>query len=86
MAITLLKDFLHLAIELTVLFIGISIIISVLQGFIPYDKVNYYLSGKNTFLGIIAALLFAFVTPFCSCSTIPVVVNLLNRKVRDTWY
>lgn len=82
MAITLLKDFLHLAIELTVLFIGISIIISVLQGFIPYDKVNYYLSGKNTFLGIIAALLFAFVTPFCSCSTIPVVVNLLNRKVR----
>lgn len=82
MAMTLIKDFLHLAIELTVLFVAISLVINVLQGFIPYDKVNYYLSGKNTFLGIIAALLFAFVTPFCSCSTIPVVVNLLNRKVR----
>lgn len=28
------------------------------------------------------ALVFAFVTPFCSCSTIPVVANLLNKRIR----
>lgn len=75
-------SFLSIALELTVLFVGISLLINLLQGFIPYDKVNRYLSGKNVFLGTLAALAFAFITPFCSCSTIPVIVNLLAKKVR----
>lgn len=77
-----LQSFFSIAIELTLLFVAISLLINLIQGFIPYDKLNQYLSGKNTILGALAALLFAFVTPFCSCSTIPVVVNLLNKKVR----
>jgi len=77
-----LQSFFSIAIELTLLFVAISLLINLVQGFIPYDKLNQYLSGKNTLLGALAALLFAFVTPFCSCSTIPVVVNLLNKKVR----
>ncbi|MCG5254775.1 permease [Brevibacillus agri] len=77
-----LESFFSIAIELTLLFVAISLLINLIQGFIPYDKLNQYLSGKNTVLGALAALLFAFVTPFCSCSNIPVVVNLLNKKVR----
>ncbi|MEQ2528379.1 permease [Bacillaceae bacterium CLA-AA-H227] len=76
------RDFLSIALELTVLFIGISFLVSLLQGLIPYEKLNHYLSGKNTFIGVLAAIAFAFITPFCSCSTIPVVVNLLNKNVR----
>lgn len=76
------QDFISIALELTVLFVGISFLVSLLQGFIPYEKLNNYLSGRNTFIGVIAAIAFAFITPFCSCSTIPVVVNLLNKKVR----
>ncbi|WP_019156632.1 permease [Robertmurraya massiliosenegalensis] len=76
------KDFISIALELTVLFIGISFLVSLIQGIIPYEKLNKYLSGKNTFVGVIAAILFAFITPFCSCSTIPVIVNLLNKNVR----
>jgi chromate transporter len=30
----------------------------------------------NSLLGALFTLVFAFVTPFCSCSTIPVIVNL----------
>lgn len=75
-------DFLSIALELTVLFIGISFLVSLLQGLVPYEKLNKYLSGKNTFIGVVAAIGFAFITPFCSCSTIPVVVNLLNKNVR----
>lgn len=76
------KSFLSIALELTLLFIGISFLISLIQGLIPYDKVQKYLAEKNAFMGTAAALLLAFVTPFCSCSTIPVVVNLLNKKIR----
>lgn len=82
MVYQIFKDFFIIALELTVLFIGISFLVSLLQGFIPYEKLNKYLSGKNTFVGVTAAIVFAFVTPFCSCSTIPVIVNLLNKKVR----
>lgn len=75
------KSFLWIAGELTLLFIGISFFISLIQGFIPYEKVKQRLSGKNKLLGAFAAVLFAFVTPFCSCSTIPIVVNMLKNKV-----
>lgn len=76
------SQFFIIALELTALFVAISFAVNLLQSIVPYEKINKYLSGKNTFLGVVAALVFAFVTPFCSCSTIPVVVNLLNKKVR----
>lgn len=77
-----LKTLITLVAELAVLFLGISFLINLLQIWIPYDKINKWLSGQNSFIGALGAIIFAFVTPFCSCSTIPIVVNLLNKKVR----
>ncbi|WP_078549101.1 permease [Litchfieldia alkalitelluris] len=77
----LVKSFLFIAIELTILFIVISFVISLLQGYIPYEKIEKKLSGGNKIIAAFAAILFAFITPFCSCSTIPVVVNMLKKKM-----
>ncbi|MFD2371589.1 permease [Brevibacillus sp. GCM10020057] len=82
MWLEVLNSFLWIALELTVLFVVISFAISLLQSFIPYEKVERFLAGQNRALGAFMALVFAFVTPFCSCSTIPVVVNLLNKRIR----
>lgn len=79
---SIFQSFLSIAFELTVLFVSISFLISLIQGLIPYEKINRYLSGRNTTLGVLAALLLAFITPFCSCSTVPVIVNLLKEKIR----
>jgi uncharacterized protein len=79
--IEFLKSFLWIALELTVLFIGISFLISLLQGYIPYEKIEKKLTGRNKMFASFAAFLFAFITPFCSCSTIPVVVNMLKKKI-----
>ena len=79
--IEFLKSFLWIALELTMLFIGISFLISLLQGYIPYEKIEKKLTGRNKVLASFAAILFAFITPFCSCSTIPVVVNMLKKKI-----
>jgi uncharacterized protein len=76
-----LNSFLFIALELSFLFVGISFLISLLQGFVPYETLEKKLTGSNKFLASIATLLFAFITPFCSCSTIPVVVNMLKKKV-----
>lgn len=77
-----LKSFLSIAFELTLLFIGISFFISLIQGVIPYEKLEKLMEKSHPLTSAAVALLFAFITPFCSCSTIPVVVNLLNKKVR----
>jgi uncharacterized protein len=75
-------SFLSIALELTVLFIGISFLINLLQRLIPYEKMERLMEKSHPLVSAIVALGFAFITPFCSCSTIPVVVNLLNKKVR----
>jgi uncharacterized protein len=40
------------------------------------------LTKRHPLFGALIAVAFAFVTLFCSCSMIPVVVSLLNQKVR----
>jgi uncharacterized protein len=75
-------SFFSIAFELTILFFIISFIISILQGLIPYDKLERYLFHSNKFVGAKIAILLAFITPFCSCSTIPFVVGMLQKKMR----
>ncbi|AJD92478.1 hypothetical protein JMA_31610 [Jeotgalibacillus malaysiensis] len=77
----MLTSFLWIALELTVLFVIISFVLSLLQSVIPYEKVEHYLRTRSKWKAGLFAIVFAFITPFCSCSTIPVVVNMLRNKV-----
>ncbi|NRG30809.1 permease [Niallia circulans] len=77
-----LRNFAWLVIELTVLFVVVSFIVNLLQGFIPYNKVEMWMKKTPSLVSALIAVVFAFITPFCSCSTIPVVVNLLKNKIR----
>lgn len=65
--------------ELAILFIGISFLVGVIQEFVPPEKVKSLLSarkGRGYFVGAGLGAL----TPFCSCSTIPIMVGLLKAK------
>ncbi|QPC45913.1 permease [Mangrovibacillus cuniculi] len=75
------ETFFYLALELSTLFIIISFAIHALQSFIPYEKIERFLSGRNRGIAATGAIVFAFVTPFCSCSTIPLIVNMLKKKM-----
>ena len=76
-----IQSFMSLAFELMVLFILISFLISFLQTIIPYEKIERKLKTSNKIFGSLFAVFFAFITPFCSCSTIPIVVNMLNKRM-----
>ncbi len=65
--------------ELAVLFIGISFIVGVIQEFVPPEKIKSLLSAKQGRGYFIGAGLGAL-TPFCSCSTIPIMVGLLKAQ------
>ena len=69
--------FVKAMLELSLLFVGISFFVGVLTEFLPKDKLKLLLSGKNGRGYLIGALL-GSLTPFCSCSTIPITVGLLR--------
>lgn len=76
------NSFVVIATQLTILFISVSFLLNLVQAYIPYEKVEHHLKNSHPMIGGGIALLFALITPFCSCSTIPVIVNLLKNNVR----
>jgi hypothetical protein len=65
--------------ELIVLFFVISFLVAMMQEYVPASTVQRLLTGRGLRGNIVGAGLGA-VTPFCSCSTIPVTVGLLNAS------
>ncbi|MBC7343756.1 MAG: permease [Clostridia bacterium] len=63
--------------ELAVLFIGISFLVELLRQYIPEATIRRVLSGRRGQGNLLGAS-FGALTPFCSCSTIPITVGLLN--------
>ncbi|MFW6357141.1 MAG: permease, partial [bacterium] len=74
-----LTFFVYAMAELTLLFIGISFLVGVINEFLPRERVKRMLSGRGGRGYVIGALL-GSLTPFCSCSTIPVTVGLLRAQ------
>ncbi len=71
--------FAFLAAELSILFIIISAGVSLLQQYIPDSKIQKLLGASNGRGYLLAAGLGA-ITPFCTCSTIPMLRGLLKAK------
>lgn len=76
----ILKSFLILFVELTTLFLGISFLVGIIQQTISEEKIRRMLSTKNKLLGYVNALILGTFTPFCSCSTVPILAGLLKVK------
>ena len=62
---------------LLILFIAISAI-GVLRTYLSKATMEKYLASKHRFLSSFAAALFAIFTPFCSCSSVPIFLSLVN--------
>ncbi|HEI8955475.1 TPA: permease [Serratia liquefaciens] len=71
--------FAFLAVELSALFMGISLLVGVLQRHISPAKVEALLSANRRRGYFLAAGLGA-ITPFCSCSTIPMLKGLIRAR------
>ncbi|WP_285489793.1 permease [Staphylococcus haemolyticus] len=76
-----IKTFLMLFFELLLLFIIVSFIVSLIQQVISEEKIKRFLSKPNQSINYILGMVFGAITPFCSCSTIPILAGLLNSKV-----
>jgi uncharacterized membrane protein YraQ (UPF0718 family) len=70
--------FLHLAMVLTPLFIGASFLVGLAQEYLPPERVEAMLRSRDQGSGNVLAAGLGAVTPFCSCSTVPVLAGLLG--------
>jgi Predicted permeases len=67
--------------ELILLFIGISFLVGLIREYVPEEQIKSALKDRNFGLGNVLGAAFGALTPFCSCSTIPILVGLLDVGV-----
>ena len=73
--------FLYDTIKIFILLIGIIFIVSFLRTYFNTEKVRVYLQGKSEFSGNVLASLFGIITPFCSCSAIPLFLGFMQARI-----
>jgi len=79
--ITAGKFFLVIAGELILIFVVVSFIIGLLVEYLPPSRVRDFLSNKFTWVQYFLGAGLGALTPFCSCSTIPITAGLLKGGV-----
>ncbi len=67
--------------ELVILFVGVSFLVGLLQAYIPEERIRRTLAGRGEGASTVLGGVFGALTPFCSCSTIPILVGLLNAGI-----
>ena len=76
-----LHFFLYDTIKIFILLITIIYLVTLLRSYFPVEKARAYISGKNRITGHVLAALFGVVTPFCSCSSIPLFLGFLQARI-----
>ena len=79
MLVTSAWKFLELFVELTLLFLVISYLVAVINQKLPAEKIQRVLGARGG-RGYLTAAGLGAVTPFCSCSTIPMLVGLFKAR------
>ena len=73
--------FIYDTIKIWFLLITIIFVVSYLRTHFNTEYVRAYLQGKSEFTGNILAALFGIITPFCSCSAIPLFLGFIQARI-----
>lgn len=73
--------FIYDTIKIWFLLITIIFIVSYLRTHFNTEYVRAYLQGKSEFTGNVLAALFGVITPFCSCSAIPLFLGFIQARI-----
>lgn len=67
--------------KILVLLSVIIFFVSIIRSYLPPEKIRAVLAHKNEFVGNILASLLGIITPFCSCSAIPLFLGFVQAGV-----
>ena len=73
--------FIYDTIKIFILLAVIIYAVSIIRSFLPPEKVRALLVRKNEYVGNILASLLGIITPFCTCSAIPLFLGFVQAGV-----
>jgi len=76
-----LNFFIYDTVKILFLLIVIIFIVTLLRSYFSTEKVREYLSRRHEYTGNVLAALFGIITPFCSCSAIPLFLGFLQARI-----
>lgn len=76
-----LHFFIFDTVKIYILLVLIIFAVSFLRTYFNTEKVRVYLQGKSEFTGNVLAALFGIITPFCSCSAIPLFLGFMQARI-----
>jgi len=68
-------------IKIFILLAVIIFIVSIIRSFLPQEKIRKILSHKHKYVGNVLAAVFGIITPFCTCSAIPLFLGFIEAGV-----
>lgn len=75
------KFFLIISGELILIFMAVSLLVGILMEYLPPSRIRDFLSNRFTWVQYFLGSGLGAVTPFCSCSTVPITAGLLKGGV-----
>jgi uncharacterized protein len=73
--------FVYDLIKIVLLLLGITFAVTFLQSFISVEKTQEWLTGKKEGVGHLLAAVLGVVTPFCSCSSVPLFIGFVRAGI-----
>jgi uncharacterized membrane protein YraQ (UPF0718 family) len=67
--------------KVMLLLLGIITVVTLIRGFFPPERVRAALAGRGTIAGSVTAAGFGIVTPFCSCSAVPLFIGFVEAGI-----
>lgn len=78
---TAVEFFLYDTVKILLLLVALIYVIAWLRATLNVEKVRDYLTGKGRGLGYFLGAMFGAVTPFCSCSSIPLFLGFTTARI-----
>ncbi|MDN5343914.1 MAG: uncharacterized protein PWQ18_25 [Clostridia bacterium] len=76
-----LNFFIYDSVKIFIMLAVIIFFVSIIRSFFPPEKTRAILSRRHEYVGNILASLLGIVTPFCSCSAVPVFIGFVESGV-----
>lgn len=76
-----LEFWIYDTLKITVILLGVVFAVSYLRTYLPPEKIRDFLKGKKAFVGYVLAGTLGIISPFCSCSTVPLFLGFVGVGV-----
>ncbi len=74
--------FVYDALKIVLLLLAISILMGIVNAYLPIERLRHFLSSRHLYgLQYLMASIFGAITPFCSCSSIPLFIGFVKGGI-----